>query len=300
MRQKELQELELAASENLESLLVPVSCDEVKEALQRILASDLFLRSERLTHFLSYVVEKTLQGQSGDLKEYHIGVEVCGRKDSYDTRTDPVVRVEARRLRSALDLYYAHQGKEEAVQISLPKGGYVPCFSSRKAANPPPAEISTPAPASPRSRRLGWPLAAVGTLLAAGAVYFLWTHAYNRAAANTGTLVLADFTNTTGDVIFDHALRQGLAAQLEQSPYLSLLSDAQVAQTLALMGKEKDTRLTEDLAREVCERTGNAVVIDGSIAALGKQYVLGLRAINCHTGEILDLCWLTLPTRRGM
>jgi tetratricopeptide (TPR) repeat protein len=288
VRQKELQEHDLTASENLESLLASVLCDEVNEALQRILASDPFLRSERLTHFLSYVVEKTLQGQSGDLKEYHIGVEVCGRRDSYDTRTDPVVRVEARRLRSALGLYYAHQGKEEAVQISLPKGGYVPCFSSRKAAGPPPAAISTPVPASPRSRRLGWPLAVVGTLLAAGAVYFLWTHAYNRAAVNTGTLVLADFTNTTGDVIFDHALRQGLAAQLEQSPYLSLLSDAQVVQTLALMGKEKDTRLTEDLAREVCERTGKVIVIDGSIAALGKQYVLGLRAINCHTGEILD------------
>ena len=122
----------------------------------------------------------------------------------------------------------------------------------------------------------------------AGGAGFSWTHGRHRPSANTSTLVLADFTNTTGDVIFDHALRQGLAAQLEQSPYLSLLSDAQVAQTLALMGKEKDTRLTADLAREVCERTGEAVVIDGSIAALGNQYVLGLRAINCHTGEILD------------
>jgi tetratricopeptide (TPR) repeat protein len=288
MTQQELQDLDLTASENFESLSVPLSYDEVKEALDGILASDPFLRSARLTHFLSYVVEKTLQGQSGDLKEYHIGVEVCGRKDSYDTRTDPVVRVEARRLRSALDLYYAHEGKEDAVQISLPKGGYAPCFSSRKAAEPPPAEISPPAPVSPRSRQWGWPLAAIGTLLVAGGVYFFWTHAYNRATTNTSTLVLADFTNTTGDVIFDHALRQGLAAQLEQSPYLSLLSDAQVAQTLALMGKEKDTRLTEDLAREVCERTGKAVVIDGSIAALGQQYVLGLRAINCQTGELLD------------
>jgi len=104
------------------------SSDEVKTALQRILASDPFLRSERLTHFLTYVVEKSMQGQSGDLKEYCIGVEVCGRKDSYDTRIDPVVRVEARRLRSALDLYYANDGKADAVQIALPKGGYVPVF----------------------------------------------------------------------------------------------------------------------------------------------------------------------------
>jgi tetratricopeptide (TPR) repeat protein len=263
------------------------SSDEVKTALQRILASDPFLRSERLTHFLTYVVEKSMQGQSGDLKEYCIGVEVCGRKDSYDTRIDPVVRVEARRLRSALDLYYANDGKADAVQIALPKGGYVPCFSFLKTADPPPAEISSPTAASPQIRRWRWLLASIGTLLVAGGLFFFWNQWHSHLSANTSTLVLADFTNTTGDVIFDHALRQGLAAQLEQSPYLSLLSDAQVAQTLAQMGKDKGTRLTVDLAREVCERTGKAVVIDGSIAALGSQYVLGLRAINCHTGEIL-------------
>lgn len=288
MTLQELQDVDPSASEKLEPLSLPDSCHKVKEGLRRILASDPFLRSERLTHFLRYVVEKTLQSQSGDLKEYHIGVEVCGRKDSYDTRTDPVVRVEARRLRSALDLYYAHEGKEDAVRISLPKGGYVPCFYSRQAAATPPAGIAAPAPASHRIGRWGWLLLALGTLLVAGAVYFFWFHRYNHLAANSNMLVLADFTNTTGEAIFDHALRQGLAAQLEQSPYLSPLSDAQVAQTLALMGKDKDTRLTAELAREVCERTGKAVVIDGSIASLGNQYVLGLSAINCHTGEILD------------
>ena len=288
MTRRELQDQDLTAPENLEALSLPPSSNEVKDALRQILASDAFQRSERLTHFLSYIVEKALKGQSADLKEYHIGVEVCGRKDSYDTRTDPVVRVEARRLRAALDLYYAHEGKEDLVQISLPKGGYVPSFSCRKAAGPPPAQISPQPALSPHTGRWGWPLAAIGALLVLGGVYFFWTQHFNRPPANTSTLVLADFTNTTGDVIFDHALRQGLAAQLEQSPYLSLLSDAEVAQTLALMGKEKDTRLTEDLAREVCERTGKAVVIDGSIAALGHQYVLSLRAINCHTAEILD------------
>jgi tetratricopeptide (TPR) repeat protein len=152
------------------------------------------------------------------------------------------------------------------------------------------AEAEPKAPVSLRiiERRWKWLLAAIGTLLVAGGAGFFWAYEHHRSPANTSTLVLADFTNTTGDVIFDHALRQGLAAQLEQSPYLSLLSDAQVAQTLALMGKEKDTRLTPDLAREVCERTGKAVVIDGSIIVLGNQYVLGLRASNCHTGEILD------------
>jgi eukaryotic-like serine/threonine-protein kinase len=286
---EELLEADPATSEDLESLHLPVLSDEISEALRRILASDPFLRSERLTHFLTYIVGKTLQGQSEYLKEYHIGIEVCGRRESYDTRTDPVVRVEARRLRAALSLYYANDGKADTVQISLPKGGYVPCFSSLKAIDPPPVELITKtSPVLSLFGKYGWVLLSIGTLLVLGAGYFSWIRWHRPNAENTSTLVLADFTNTTGDVIFDHALRQGLAAQLEQSPYLSLLSDAQVAQTLVLMGKEKDTRLTEDLAREVCERTGKGVVIDGSIAPLGSQYVLDLRAINCHTGEILD------------
>ena len=281
-----------AGPKTLEELDLPYllpSSDEIKEALQRILASDSFLRSERLTHFLTYIVEKSLQGQSGDLKEYCVGIAVCGRKDSYDTRTDPVVRVEARRLRSAIDLYYANEGKEDAVQITLPKGGYVPCFLNRKAADSPTTEtvVSALTPFSSRFGVWGWLLAFIATLLLAGGLVFFWNQWHNHLPTNTSTLILADFTNTTGDVIFDHALRQGLAAQLEQSPYLSLLSDGEVAQTLALMGKEKDTRLTVDLAREVCERTGKAIVIDGSIAVLGSEFVLGLRAIDCHTGEIL-------------
>jgi len=285
---EELQDADPATSESLESLLSPVLSDEINEALRRILASDPFLRSERLTHFLSYIVEKTLRGQSEYLKEYHIGVEVCGRKESYDTRTDPVVRVEARRLRAALSLYYAGDGKADTVQISLPKGGYVPCFSSPRAKDPSPVEFVAKTPIQSSFRKFRWLLAMLATLLVLGAGYFSWIRWQRPLAENTSTLVLADFTNTTGDVIFDHALRQGLAAQLEQSPYLSLLSDAQVAQALVLMGREKDTRLTEDLAREVCERTGKGVVINGSIAQLGSQYVLDLRAINCHTGEILD------------
>jgi hypothetical protein len=81
-------------------------------------------------------------------------------------------------------------------------------------------------------------------------------------------VVLADFSNSTGDAVFDNALRQGLAAQLEQSPYLNLLSDVWIAQTLALMGKPQGTRLTADSAREVCQRTGEKVVIEGAIATL--------------------------------
>jgi tetratricopeptide (TPR) repeat protein len=101
------------------------------------------------------------------------------------------------------------------------------------------------------------------------------------------TVVLADFTNTTGDPVFDGTLRQGLSSQLEQSPFLNLLSDERVAQTLALMSQPRDARLTQELAREVCERTASAATIEGSISSLGSQYVLGLKAVNCHNGDVL-------------
>ena len=101
------------------------------------------------------------------------------------------------------------------------------------------------------------------------------------------TIVVADFTNTTGDPVFDGTLRQGLAVQLEQSPFLSLISEERIQQVLRLMGKPADARLTPEVAREICERTASAAVLDGSIARLGSQYVLGLRAEDCRTGDVL-------------
>jgi eukaryotic-like serine/threonine-protein kinase len=102
------------------------------------------------------------------------------------------------------------------------------------------------------------------------------------------TLVLADFTNATGDPVFDGTLRQGLAVQLEQSPFLSLVPEDRVQQALRMMSQPVDAHLTPQLAREVCQRTASSAVLQGSIAALGNQYVLGLRAENCRTGRVLD------------
>jgi eukaryotic-like serine/threonine-protein kinase len=101
------------------------------------------------------------------------------------------------------------------------------------------------------------------------------------------TIVLADFDNKTGDPVFDDTLRQGLSVELQQSPFLSLISDRQVQRQLALMGQPKETRLTPDVAQQICERTASAMVLEGSIARLGSHYVLGLRARNGNTGNIL-------------
>ena len=109
-----------------------------------------------------------------------------------------------------------------------------------------------------------------------------------KALTDKDTVVLADFANSTGDAVFDGTLRQGLAAQLEQSPFLSLVSDERIAQTLTLMNQPKEARLTPELARDVCQRTASAATIEGSISSLGSQYVLGLKAVNCRTGDLLS------------
>ncbi|HKE28389.1 MAG TPA: protein kinase [Bryobacteraceae bacterium] len=111
----------------------------------------------------------------------------------------------------------------------------------------------------------------------------------NRAPKLTDadTIVLADFKNTTGDPVFDDTLRQGLAVQLAESPYLSLISDRRIQKTLDLMGR-RGAPLTAELARDVCERTASAAVLEGSIASLGSQYVLGLRATGCRIGAVID------------
>ena len=102
------------------------------------------------------------------------------------------------------------------------------------------------------------------------------------------TVVIADFTNQTGDPVFDDTLRLGLSVELQQSTFLNTVSDALVQRTLTLMGQPKGARLTPEIAQQVCERIGSAAILEGSITGLGSQYVLGLRAKNCHTGNILD------------
>jgi len=138
------------------------------------------------------------------------------------------------------------------------------------------------------TRPWSW-IAAAAVLLIAGVVG-AWKLFVHRAPVLTGkdTVILADFTNSTGDPVFDGTLRQGLAVQLEQSPFLSLISDERIQQTLRLMDKPGDARLTPEIAQEICERTGSALALEGSIASLGSQYVLGLKAVNCRNGEILD------------
>jgi serine/threonine protein kinase/Flp pilus assembly protein TadD len=133
--------------------------------------------------------------------------------------------------------------------------------------------------------KIGVPVLLVASLVAGG--FYYRSHQGSKRLSERDTIVLADFTNATGDSVFDGTLRQGLSSQLEQSPFLNLLSDERVAQTLTLMAQPKDARFTSELAREVCQRTASAASIEGSIASLGTQYVVGLKAVNCLSGDVL-------------
>jgi hypothetical protein len=142
-----------------------------------------------------------------------------------------------------------------------------------------------------RRHRLAALGAAAGVvfLVLSGVAAWALSHSASRPKlTDKDTLVLADFDNKTGDPVFDDTLRQGLAVELQQSPFLSLIGDQQVQQTLALMGQPKDARMTSEIAQQVCERTASAAVLEGSIARIGSQYVLGLRAKNCNSGNMLD------------
>jgi DNA-binding winged helix-turn-helix (wHTH) protein/tetratricopeptide (TPR) repeat protein len=133
-----------------------------------------------------------------------------------------------------------------------------------------------------------WIALAAVVVLAVAAGLWRWHSSRRTVLGAKDTVVLADFANSTGDPVFDDTLRQGLAIELRQSPFLSLISDQRIAHTLRLMGHVAGARLTPELARGICERTGSAAVLDGSIAPLGNQYVVTLQARSCRSGEVLD------------
>jgi tetratricopeptide (TPR) repeat protein len=146
------------------------------------------------------------------------------------------------------------------------------------------AGVSAAAP--PRSRKIVVTLALV--VLAAGiAGGLFWRARQARRLTEKDTIVLGDFANSTGDVVFDGTLREGLSVELQQSPFLSLVSEEGIHQTLRMMERPANTRLTPEIAREVCQRTSSAAALDGSIALIGTRYVLILKAVNCANGDLL-------------
>jgi DNA-binding winged helix-turn-helix (wHTH) protein/TolB-like protein len=213
---------------------------------------------------------------------------------------DGSLRVAVRKLREALD----DDAEDPRYIETIPKRGYrflVPevrrIESAPEAAEPEAATFGDHArrddlePLKTGAKATRWWLVAGAAILMIGIGLTVGSRMFFphtvHALTDKDTIVLADFANATGDPVFDDTLRQGLSVQLEQSPFLSIIPDEKIQQTLGLMGKPVDVKLVSAVAREVCQRTASAVVLDGSIAKIGTQYLLTLKAVNCKSGETL-------------
>jgi eukaryotic-like serine/threonine-protein kinase len=180
---------------------------------------------------------------------------------------------------------------------SGPKSARLPSKAASRKSGERPRSVSVyPEPVeeeeeSPRSRwnaKLIAGLLAAALLVAGGVGYWLYQKFHpSTKLGEKDTVVIADFVNTTGDTVFDGTLKQALAIQLEQSPFLNVLSDRRVSSTLKLMNQPADARLTHELAREVCMRSNSKALLEGSIGSMGSHFLIGLKAVNCQTGDTL-------------
>jgi eukaryotic-like serine/threonine-protein kinase len=148
-------------------------------------------------------------------------------------------------------------------------------------------DTSTVVAARPHPIKLTASVGAAVVVVALAFAGWLYFARRTRALTVKDTIVLSDFENTTGDAVFDDTLRQGLSVQLQQSPFLSMISESRINQTLELMGRPAGDDLTPELTREVCQRIGSKAMLTASIAGLGSQYVIGLKAVNCQSGDLL-------------
>jgi eukaryotic-like serine/threonine-protein kinase len=277
----------------------------VRNEVERLLASQSLKDSELLKRFLRYVVDSTLAGEGDQLKEYRLGLEVFGRDTSFDPKLDPVVRMAAWRLRQKLQEYYEREGRQDPVRIEIPKGGYAARFAGaarpeltdlKNAVGRLPEEkvngdVPEPGPTISKNRNRSLAAGAVflSVLLSAALLAAVFYHRSRQVKhlSDKDTVVLADFANSTGDPVFDDTLKTALAVSLQQSPFLDALSEQKVAATLQTMTRPAGTKLTTDVTRELCQRTGSKAYIAGAIARLGSDYVVGLKAVNCQNGQTL-------------
>jgi len=198
-----------------------------------------------------------------------------------DTETGRVAAASSGKIAAAQE-----SGTQSAIAQPAPASGSVPAAAtsaSSAAAAPKLAEV--PFAKKPNFWKIAVPSVVVAVALVAGGFYYRVHRA--KPLTDKDTIVLADFANSTGDAVFDDTLKTALSVSLAQSPFLNVLSDNKVAATLKLMTHPRDTKLTPEVARELCQRAGSKAYIAGSIANLGNQYVLGLKVVNCQSGDAL-------------
>ena len=201
------------------------------------------------------------------------------------------MRGDLKRLKRELD-----SGRSSSVSVAAPVdptpsahsvGALPPSASMVQPASAISGPVSAPAVFAAPTSRMRWYISAAALIVAALAIGgFFYKHS-TRALTEKDSILLTDFVNTTGDAVFDGTLKQALAVQLEQSPYLNVFPQERVRDTLRFMGRSPDERVTPDLARDICQREGIKAVMNGTISNIGTQYVVDVNAVNCLTGDSL-------------
>jgi serine/threonine-protein kinase len=241
----------------------------VRAELEKILASSPFDRSARLSRFLRFIVEETLKGRK-DLKEYVLGIEVFDRGESFDPRTENIVRVEARRLRTSLIEYYATTGSGDRISIELPRGTYTPVFRTRV----PPTEAGSKRPLVLRAKLI---IAAAAFGLAGAATYAVVNLSRSSLGTPPRAIAVLPFVNQTGD------------------PELEFLCDGVSEEIINALAKEDRLRVVartssfqfkgrSENVREIARKLNVAGVVEGSISKVGDRLRISTRLIQADSG----------------
>jgi TolB-like protein len=259
----------------------------VRSALDHLLASQTFVNSGRLSRMLRFVVERTLDGQGDQLKEYLLGVEVFDRPPEYDPRLDSIVRVEARRLRAKLAEYYETDGAGDALRIRLAKGGYAPTFERV----PPPTGVHPTDPASPGgvlTVPLG--LVVVGVLLVAAAAFFFWPTAAGVATpgpvVTVAVLPFHVFSGRDDDRRLADRLADGVTTELARVASLGVAAHTSASQY----------RDPQRSVREIGQALGVKVVMEGTAHIDGQRVRLEIRLVDATLGRKLWVEEFTGPS----
>lgn len=235
-----------------------------KDELLKAIWPDSFVEEANLSQNV-FLLRKAL-GDTGDERRYIVTLPGRGYRFAAQVRTvTETGEALIAQVHSHTEIVIEEQARDSSVPIPF-------ALSSRQAGE----------------RRWFRPVAIAGTTgLAVVVLLFLVGRKHSIQLSDRDMILAADFANSTGDSVFDDTLRQGLEAGLEQSPYVSLLSEDDIQKSLRLMGQTADTRLTGSIAREVCVRAGAAAMLEGSIRRVGADYVLGLRSTDCRDGANL-------------
>ncbi|MFN0100732.1 MAG: TPR end-of-group domain-containing protein [Bryobacteraceae bacterium] len=259
--------------------------EEVRQALNRIVSSPRFAGSERLCRFLRFIVETTLNGRGGEIKEMLVAMEVYGRGDSYDPQSDSIVRVEASRLRSKLREYYQEEGKDEPVRIGLPRGRYEPEFE-RAAITAPAAAPAVETPASPSRRRWAWALAAALPVAAIAWYSSRFIVANKRTIDSIAVLPFVNLSSGPADDRFTDGITEDITTELARLPKLSVPGRTTMSQ---YKGRAVDIAQVGRLANV-------DAVLEGSVRHEGDRFLVTAQLINVTDGFHL---WAETYERRS-